>query len=98
MALVGSAIELTRTYPKDRGGGSDWKELLVTEVFWEVMDSEAVFYPFYVWILSDSVGNSELVFSYNGADYVDSKFEVTESTTSDTITPEIIQAIRDYQG
>lgn len=98
MALVGNAIDMVRTDPKDRGVGSDWKEILVTAVFWDVMDSEAVFYPFYTWIMSDSVGNNELVFSYNGADYIDNKFDVDESTTPESITPEIIKLIRDYQG
>lgn len=98
MALVGTALDMTRIDPKDMGQGDTWQERLVTEVFWDVMKSEAVFYPFYTWILEDVEGNTELLFSYNGADYLDKVFEVSSTTLSSDISPTIIEALREYQG
>ena len=98
MALIGSATELKRIDALDQGRGETWQERLVTEVFWEVMKSEAVFYPFYSWIMEDTAGNTELMFSYNGADYPDKTFTVNSSSKSSTIVPKIIEALREYQG
>lgn len=98
MALIGGATEMTRIDPKNQGEGDTWQERLVTNIFWEVMASGTVFYPFYVWILQDQAGNTELFFSYNGADYVDRNEVVTETTQPTDISPKIIEVLRDYQG
>lgn len=89
---------MTRIDPKNKGEGDSWEERLVTEIFWDVMASGTVFYPFYVWIMKDSPGNTELFFSYNGADYIDKNEVVTNTTLSKDITPKIIETLRGYQG
>lgn len=98
MALVGPATDMTRIDPVERGTGDTWEELLVSDVYWDVMSSEAVFYPFFCWIMKDSQGNTELMFSYNGVDFSDEVKTVDSSTTSDQISPRLIEVLREYQG
>jgi len=99
MTLTGRPTEMVRTDPREaKGQGDTWQEVLVTDVFWNVMGSGAIFYPFYTWIMTDASGNNELMFSYNGADYPDDTFEVGEASKPEEIAPKIIDLIRAHQG